>query len=319
MYMKKIGFPISTKENERRRALLPSDLTFIRNVRSLVFEKGYGNVIGFTDDDYIKAGTTVANRDKVCECPVICNPKPVITDEYFKHGKTLFGWIHAVQGRAITDLLAQNKMTAIAWEDMFDQGRHCFWCNNEISGEAAVMHAALHWGYRPFAKNAAVIGRGNVARGAIRMLERLGCNVIVYDRKTSPLIRREIELYDIIVNAVLWDVFRTDHLIYESDLEKMKKGAIIIDISCDPAMGIESSQPTTIDNPVYCKKGIFHYAVDHTPALFYKSASESISSILHSFIDFLVEDKPNPVIQQATVIKDGNILDQKIIRFQNRC
>ena len=44
---------------------------------------------------------------------------------------------------------------------------------------------------------------------------------------------------------------------------------MIIDISCDRNGGIETSIPTTIENPTYMVEGIRHYVVDHTPSLFY--------------------------------------------------
>ena len=52
-----------------------------------------------------------------------------------------------------------------------------------------------------------------------------------------------------------------------------KNGAMIIDISCDAHGGIETSEATTIDHPTYEVEGILHYVVDHTPSLFYKTAS----------------------------------------------
>lgn len=129
---------------------------------------------------------------------------------------------------------------------------------------------------------------------------------------------KEIWQFDIVINAVLWDVFRTDHLIYRSDLENMKPGSMIIDISCDDGMGVETSHATTIQDPVYLLDGVIHYSVDHTPALFYKSASESISAALYPFIDFIVEERYNPVLESAMCMKNGIILDDRIIRFQKR-
>lgn len=316
--MLRIGFPISRKENERRRALLAADIPATNAASYLVFESGYGAVIDFADDDYRRVGAIIADRETVCECPIICNPKPVVTDEYFSTGKKLFGWIHAVQGREITERLIENKMTAIAWEEMFDRGRHCFWRNNEIAGEATILHAFLKLGRLPYECRVAVIGRGNVARGAIRMLERLGCSITVYDRKTSPLLRDETGCYDVVVNAVLWDVFRKDHLVYEEDLLKMKPNAMIIDISCDPHMAIESSHPTTIENPVYVHKGVLHYAVDNCPSLFYRSASKAISTALFPFLADLVNESNNEILHKATIMKNGKILDEKIRRFQHR-
>jgi len=314
----KIGFAVPQKENERRRALLPPQLAQISQVGSLVFETGYGEVMGYDDRAYRQCGCIVAERAEVCACPIICDPKPVLTNEYFRAGKTLFGWIHAVQGRQMTDVLVDNRMTAIAWEDMFENGRHTFWRNNEISGEAAIAHAFLQWGRPPYCARAAVIGRGNVARGALRALERGGCSATVYDRKTSPALRDEVDRYDVVVNAVLWDVFRTDHLLYEDDLGKMKPGSLIVDISCDPDMGIQSSHPTSIQDPVYWHKGVLHYAVDHTPVLYYKTASASISKAVTGHVNDLVEGNRTPALDNATIIRNGRILHNEIRRFQKR-
>ena len=57
--------------------------------------------------------------------------------------------------------------------------------------------------------------------------------------------------YDVIVNGVLWDTTRKDHIIYKNDLANMRKDSMIVDISCDRQGGIETSIPTTLENPVY--------------------------------------------------------------------
>jgi N5-(carboxyethyl)ornithine synthase len=168
----------------------------------------------------------------------------------------------------------------------------------------------------PYDCSAAVIGRGNTARGAIRVLEKMGCKVVVYDRKTISLLRKELGSYDVIVNCVLWDVFRKDRLIYRGDLRNMKSRAIIIDISCNERLEIETSHATTIDEPVYYVDGILHYAVDHTSTLFWKTASESISREIKKYVDDLAEDNINEILERATIIKNGKIIDERIARFQ---
>ena len=40
--MNRVGFVISHKNNEKRRALLPKDLNKVRQLGSIFFEKGYG-------------------------------------------------------------------------------------------------------------------------------------------------------------------------------------------------------------------------------------------------------------------------------------
>lgn len=56
--------------------------------------------------------------------------------------------------------------------------------------------------------------------------------------------------------CVLWDTKRKDHIIYREDLSRMKKDAMIVDVSCDRNGGIETSIPTTIENPTYKVDGV---------------------------------------------------------------
>ena len=314
--MKTIGFVISHKENENRRALIPDDISRVKNKEYLFIEKGYGDVLGFTDDDYLSQGIGgVCSREEILKKDIICDPK-VGDAEYLEqlHEQTIFGWIHAVQNRDITDRIINAKLTAFAWEDMFEMGRHVFWRNNEIAGEAAIMHAYLLHGIFPYNTKVAVLGRGNTARGAIRMLNDMGAQVCTYDRKTEQLFQKEL-------GSILWDTTRKDHIIYREDLKRMKPGAMIVDISCDRAGAIETSIPTTIEKPDYIVDGIRHYVVDHTPSLFYKSTSMSISHEVVRFLDSLIanSDIDKKILYESLIIKNGMIIDQRITDFQKRC
>lgn len=316
--MKKIGFPISHKENENRRALLPCDAAKVTNPECLVLECGYGEVLGIDDSEYQAVGAKVANRATVLSCDVICDPK--VGDADYLDGlcnQAIFGWVHAVLNRDITDKLISGHLTAYAWEEMYENGRHVFWRNNEIAGEAAIAHAYMIHGVFPYSTKVAVLGRGNIARGAIRALYSMGADVRQYDRHSEGLLREELPEFDVVVNAILWDKLRKDHIIYKEDLKRMKRGAMIIDISCDRAGAIETSVPTTIAEPSYCIDGVRHYVVDHTPALFYKSTSEAISSVLPKYLNSLIDENWCGSTR-ALIVKSGAIIDKAIIDFQGR-
>lgn len=317
--MKTVGFPISHKENENRRAMIPPDIRNINHPESLCFETGYGMVMGFSDNDYLAVGAKIANRREVLEQDIICDPK-VGDAEYLcdLHSQTVFGWIHAVQNREITDRLINGRLTAYAWEDMSHKGRHIFWRNNELAGEAAIMHSFQCYGRMPYETKVAVIGRGNTARGALRVLNMLGADVMQYDRRSEALLRDELGNYDVIVNCILWDTERTDHIIYREDLRRMKPNSMIVDVSCDRNGGIETSVPTTFDEPTYFVDGIMHYAVDHTPSLFYKTFTENNSATIAPYIDMLVSETPDDVLNGALIVKDGVIVDKRINKFQGR-
>lgn len=317
--VKTVGFPISHKENEYRRAIVPAHLKKIEHPELLYFEKGYGAVLGIEDSEYEVCGSHITSHRDVLSKEIICDPKIGDADYLLElDHQTIFGWIHATQNRDITDKLLQNGLTAFAWEKMFQKGRHVFWRNNELAGEAAIMHAFQCFARMPYETKVAVIGRGNTARGAIKVLNMLGADVRQYDRRTEGLLHDELEQYDVIVNCVLWDVMRQDHIIYREDLKRMKRNSMIVDVSCDKNGGVETSIPTTIEKPTYTVDGVLHYVVDHTPALFHKTFTLNNSEVIWKYINELQSGNYDEVLSDALIIEKGVIIDEEIIRFQNR-
>ena len=318
--MKTVGFPISTKENENRRAIIPEDIKKMSNPEMIYVETGFGEVLGIDDSEYISAGCNIVSHEETVNKDIVCDPK-IGDADYLKsmhRGQIIFGWVHATQNRKIADTIINKGITAYAWEKMFEKGRHVFWFNNELAGEAAVLDAFECYGQLPYGLTVAVIGNGNTARGAVRVLNMLGARVIQYNRHQESLLRDEIGKYDIIVNCILWDVYRNDHIIYKDDLKRMKNGAMIIDVSCDRNGGIETCIPTTIENPVYDVDGILHYAVDHTPSIFYKTFSFENSKIIYKYIEEIMKDEIGEVLNNCKIIENGIIIDPEIIKYQKR-
>lgn len=320
--MKTIGFIISDKENEKRRAILPHHLRSIENVSNLYFQEGYGIELGYKDEDYTKHGAKIVTFDEVLSKDVVIDPK--IGDAQYidriSDGQTIFGWVHAVQNKALTDQLLSKNIDVFAWEDMFESGRHVFYKNNELAGEAAIIHAISLYGDTVNNWKVALIGRGNVARGALKILYQLGAQVDVFDRYSENILRESLSKYNVIVNAVLWDITRTDHIIYKEDLSKLQKPSLVIDISCDKNGGIETSIPTSIENPTYYTEDVLHYVVDHTPALIPIAASNNVGDELKKYIDLFVESRTeeSKTLHDALIISNKEIIDEKINKFQKR-
>ena len=307
--MNTIGFPKSRKENENRRALIPEHINLINYPGQLYFESGYGEVLNISDEEYKKYGCHIVSYEEVLKQDVICDPK-IGDAEYLGNlqDQIIFGWIHAIQNKDIAEKIKNGKLTVYAWELMYDRGRHVFWRNNELAGEAAVLHAFHCYGQMPYETKVAVIGRGNTARGAIKVLSMLGADIVQYDRNTENLLIDEIEQFDVIVNCVLWDISRKDHIISKKDLHKLKKGAMIVDVSCDKNGGIETSIPTRIEKPTYVIDGIIHYAVDHTPAIFYKTFSKNNSKIIWPYLEQLITNDLSPELKQALLFDNGQMI-----------
>lgn len=303
MNKRTMGFVIGHKANEKRRALLPADIERIKNKQQLVFETGYGEQLGITDAAYEQLGCKIAPRDEVLKQDILCDPKIGEADYLadLKDGQVLFGWIHTSSNQGKLEPLYSRDIEMIAWERMYQDNRHCFWENNRIAGEAAVMHAYLLYGKLPEETRVAVIGRGNVAQGAIRILEKLGAEVTIYNRHQEKLLQKELEKFDVIVNAVKWDKEREDHIISREDLKKLPPHSLIIDISSDTNGAIETCRPSEDEESLYEVDAILHYTIDNTPSIFYQTSTKAISKEVANYVDDLIEQQANPVLAAAQI------------------
>lgn len=321
--MKTMGLLISHKNGEKRRALLPEQVEQLMHPEMLYFETGYGISIGRSDSEYEEAGAHIVTREEAQKCDIITDVKLGDADylESIGENKILFGWAHAVQGVDFTTSVLKHNHTVIAWEEINEDGRYIFYRNREVAGEAAIMHAFRYCGMMPYDTKVAILGNGQTAKGALRILHGLGADVDVYPRKFEKLFTKNMFKYDVLVNCVLWDTSRTDRIIYKDDLKKMKPGTLIIDVSCDPHLEIETSHPTTIDDPIYIVDGVIHYAVDNTPAMYPITVTKVLSEGIFKYIDILISKDYSEYpsnLKDATQIINGNIVDERIKEFRTR-
>lgn len=320
-FMKTMGLLISHKNGERRRALLPEQVKQLSHPDMLFFEKGYGESVGHMDYEYVAAGANVVSRNEAIECDIITDVKLGDADylDLIKDNKILFGWAHAVQGIEFTSAVLEHNHTVIAWEEIYEEGRYIFYRNREVAGEAAIIHAFRYCGKMPYDTRVAILGNGQTAKGALRVLHGLGAIVDVFPRRLEKLFVEKMYEYDVLVNCVMWDTSRTDRVIYKEDLKKMKPGTLIIDISCDPNLEIETSHPTTIDEPTYIVDGVTHYSVDNTPAMYPITVTKGLSEGIAKYVEILIEkdflEYPDN-LKTATQIINGHIVDNRISDFR---
>lgn len=317
--MKTIGFVISHKNGELRRGILPEDIALnVKNKSSIYIETGYGVSVGKSDEEYLAVGCKVVSRREALSCDIIADVKLGDADylETLDKGKILFGWAHAVQNIPFTDIALKNEHTVVAWEEIFEDGRYIFYRNREIAGEAAVIHGFRYSGKMPYDAKVAILGNGQTAKGALRILHGLGATVDVYGRKLERLFVKNMYDYDVLINCVMWDTSRTDRIIYKEDIKRMKPGTLIIDVSCDPYLEIETSHPTTISDPVYEVDGVIHYAVDNTPAMYPKTVSKVLSEGISRYIDQMITGDYSKPLADATVISNGSIVYEPIRAFR---
>lgn len=273
-------------------------------------------------------------------------------------GTLVWGWIHSVQQSIVTQIAIDKKLTLIAWENMNYQSSrellHIFNKNNEMAGYCGVQHAlelkGIDGQFGPKRK-VAVISHGSVSRGAIFALKGHNFNdITVYTQRPTFLVANKIpgvqykqiakdnksnvktvqlvlekkpfldELIDadIIVNGMLQDTNNPVNFIIDSDVKKITKPCLIIDISCDEAMGFSFAMPTTFIKPTFDIGKVTYYAVDHTPTLLWNSASWEISKCVLPYLQYVIEGTDNKVLENAVDVRDGMIINEDILSYQNR-
>ena len=360
----------SRKPDERRLPLHPSHLERIdEDIRArMMLESGYGERYSVTDDELAALVGAVADRETIiAETDVIALPKPLASDlDEMRDGQVLWGWPHCVQDPEITQLAIDKRLTLIAWEAMNHWqadggfGLHVFHKNNEIAGYCSVLHALQlcgstgDYGRR---LNAAVIGFGATARGAVTVLNAHGIHDVrvltnrdtaavgspipsidIIQIETDPdspdesIVNTEdgpvalapfLARHDIVVNCTLQDPNAPLTYLRTADLDAFRPGSLIVDVSIDEGMGFEWARATTFADPMFTVgRSTNYYAVDHSPSYLWNSATWEISEALMPFLRTVMEGPEawagSETIRRAIEIEEGRVRNEAILEFQNR-
>jgi alanine dehydrogenase len=68
-----------------------------------------------------------------------------------------------------------------------------------------------------------------------------------------------------VIGAVLIHGARAPRVVRREQLELMKRGAVLVDVSIDQGGSFETSRPTTHSDPTYEVDGVLHYCVANMP------------------------------------------------------
>ncbi|WP_233531080.1 N(5)-(carboxyethyl)ornithine synthase [Antrihabitans sp. YC2-6] len=246
------------------------------------------------------------------------------------------------------------------WTESGSLSLHVFHKNNELAGYSSVLHALSlagttgNYGRR---LRAVVIGFGATARGAITALNAHGvhdvdvltvrgisavaspipsarmvqvdhddtntrCSRVHTDDGLVPL-PEFLAQHDIIVNCVLQDTDSPLTFLADEDLPMLASGTMIVDVSCDEAMGFSWAKPTTFDEPTFVVgNNVVYYAVDHSPSYLWNSAtweiSEAVVPYLRTVLSGPSEWDRDETIRRAIEIRNGVIQNPSILSFQRR-
>lgn len=308
-----IGIAKEIKNQEYRVAAVPSAvLEMTRRGHKVYVEKDAGTRAGFPDEEYVAAGAEICDTATIYEkSELVYKVKEVLPQEFgfYHENQILFTYLHSETRPEMTADLLGSKVIGIAYENVrTEDGKlPLLQPMSEIAGKGGFISAfnymqTLNGGCGKLlsrvcgleAPHVVIIGCGSVGMAAAEYAAALGNKVTMLDVYRKALENAHCSLptnvetmvcnranilsllpkADVVINCVMWDHRRNDHLVYREDLKLMKPTAVIVDVSSDDHGAIETSVMTTHDDPVYREEGILHYAVPNIPSMYANTASQ---------------------------------------------
>ena len=91
-------------------------------------------------------------------------------------------------------------------------------------------------------------------------------------------VERAVARADLLIGAVLVAGARAPVIVTRAMVERMKEGAVIVDVAVDQGGCVETMHPTTLLEPVYRVGGVVHYGVANMPALVPRTSTFALTN-----------------------------------------
>ncbi len=296
---------------------------------TVLVQKDAGRAARFSDHDYQKSGAQIVyDAEEIYKrSDVVCRVGKLAAEdvELLKPGSVVCGFHHlAVAPKAHVERLMQLGTTLIGYEIIRDPAGDLpvLTPMSEMAGQMAV-HVAAHLlqndeggrgiligsvpGVPP--PTVLVLGAGTVGRTAAWRALSNGAHVIVADtdlKKLRRVIRdfrgevvtvvaamdrleRYTAIADVVIGAVLIPGDRAPFVVTKDMVHSMKPGSVIVDVSIDQGGCIETSRPTTLDDPTFTVKDVVHYCVPNMTANIARTASRALASAAVPYLTALAD------------------------------
>jgi alanine dehydrogenase len=347
-----VGVPKEIKDHEYRVGLTPAGtLLLTASGHRVRVERGAGERIGFSDDQYRAAGAEVAaGPDEIYDCPLVVKVKEPQKAEFplLKKRQGLFCFLHLAPDPTLTQALVEAETVAIAYETVTD--RHSalplLTPMSEVAGRLAIQMGAaalqlanggsgVLLGGVPGVSPArvAVIGGGHVGTHAARMALGLGADVTIADidlerlrqlddlfgprlktRFSEPSALAElVRESDLVVGSVLIPGKRAPKLLNRETIKTMRPGSALVDVAIDQGGCAETSRPTTHSAPTYIEEGVVHYCVTNMPAAVARTATQALTNATLPFVRLLADKGLKQALAEHAGLRNGlNVCQGKV-------
>jgi alanine dehydrogenase len=330
---------------------------------TVLIQSGAGVGSGIADEAYAKAGAKVVDSPDTVwgEAGMVVKVKEPLAAEYrhLRKGLTVFTYFHFAADEALTRACLDSGVTAVAYETIIDAKgtTPLLTPMSEVAGRMSIQQGAKYLeapmmgrgillggvpGVAP--ANVLIIGAGVVGAQAAKIAAGFGANIHVLDVNLDRLrylddvlppnvtclmsnpatVRELLPLADLVIGAVLIPGARAPRLVTADDVRnRMRKGAVVIDVAVDQGGCIETIHPTTHSQPTYMVDGVVHYAVANMPGAVGRTSTYALTNATTPYTLQLAAKgwakaaADNPAIASGVNIVDGLCVNKAVAAAWN--
>lgn len=296
----------------------------IANGHDVRIEAGAGTAAQFRDAEYAEVGCEVVESagEVYAEADLIAKVFPPREDELsmMRERQVLLSALHlgGLQPSTLRGLM-DLRVTGIGFEFISDSDGTLpiVRMMHEISGSMAVQTAARLLesseggrgvmlggisGVPP--ATVVILGAGVIGEWAARTALGFGAHVIVLDRDLAALraiehvldrrvttamanpayIENAVRTADVVIGAMMKMGQRSPVVVTEETVAGMRQGSVIVDLVVDQGGCIETSRPTTPEDPTFVAHGVVHHCVPNLPSAVARTATYALSNALTPFL-----------------------------------
>ncbi len=340
-----VGVPKETKTHEYRVGLVPASVRELVHAGHVVFvETNAGMAIGFDDDAYRATGATVLEdaaavfgaADMIIK---VKEPQPPEV-AMLREGQVLFTYLHLAPAPDLTRGLMDSGAIAIAYETVTAPGGGLplLAPMSEVAGRMAIQvgahclekeqgGAGVLLGGVPGTPGArvTVIGGGVVGSNAVRMAVGCEARVTVLDRALTVLDRLDRQYgaalntvfatresvdaavvdADLVIGAVLVPGAAAPRLVDRSQVARMRRGSVMVDVAIDQGGCFETSRPTSHADPTFVEEGVVHYCVTNMPGAVARTSAVALNNATLPFVLALANDGTRRALAEDAHLRAG--------------
>jgi alanine dehydrogenase len=323
-----VGCPREIKVQENRVALTPAGAgQLVRRGLTVLVERGAGAGADYLDQEYAEAGAELVDSPaEVFErSDLIVKVKEPQPSELamLRPDHLLFTYLHLAADKTLTEKLVATGATAVAYETV--QVGHrlpLLEPMSEVAGRMSVLvgayFLAAHSGGRGtllggvpgvLPGRVTILGGGTSGLNAARVATGIGAETTILEldsermswldtamRAARTLYSSEAALVellprtDLLIGAVLVPGAKAPKLVTREMLREMRNGTVLVDISVDQGGCVETTRPTTHENPTFVEEGVIHYCVANMPGAYARTSTQALTSVTLPYLQSLALD-----------------------------